>query len=242
MRGLGAKNLPEEILSEAMGKGEAEDYMSNFDDGKTGDKAKTKPAVSKLAPGDLSIDEDAAFALMHMISLEEHLLMTCERTGDDFYPGMLLAVREKRKRLLESMFGGKVPEGETWCIAKHLLGCSMRLMETGVKKLSSGNRNGAKADFRAAVDMWGMFFVITGKVDRNGAQQVERTVPPAFPFLKKKEEAETGGVSRKTMEKETAEENPGRRDEPDIFESPHEKPFLSGLREKVLELVSCCIE
>src|SRR3989338_2054269 len=83
---------------------------------------------------DLSRDEDLSIALMNLISLEEHLFFTAMKTDNQAYLDMLLEVRGVRTQMQAQMV--KDPEGEEWCISKHLLAASMRLYEVGTKELS----------------------------------------------------------------------------------------------------------
>src|SRR3989338_6484486 len=78
---------------------------------------------------DLSTDEDLSIAVMNLISLEEHFFFSGAKTKKDEYYDMLKEVREMRKILLARMIDKT--EGESWCISKHLLGTTMRLMEVG---------------------------------------------------------------------------------------------------------------
>ncbi|MBI2008246.1 hypothetical protein HYS82_01170 [Candidatus Amesbacteria bacterium] len=81
---------------------------------------------------DLSLEEDLSIAIMNLISLEEHLFLTAEKTGKKTeYLKMMDQVREMRKVLLAKMINRH--EGETWCITKHLLAATMRLIEVGTK-------------------------------------------------------------------------------------------------------------
>ena len=73
---------------------------------------------------DLSSDEDLSIAVMNLISIEEHLFFTAEKTNKDAYLRILSEVREMRKELLKKII--KDYEGEVWCISKHLLSASMR--------------------------------------------------------------------------------------------------------------------
>src|SRR6266567_1119815 len=80
---------------------------------------------------DLSMEEDLSIAVMNLVSLEEHFYFTGEKTGKPEYFDLLIQVREIRKRLLAKMIDQH--EGETWCISKHLLAATMRLIEVGTK-------------------------------------------------------------------------------------------------------------
>ena len=76
---------------------------------------------------DLSTEEDLSLAVMNLISLEEHFFFTAEKTGRPEYFDWLNEVRSIRKSLLGRMLDKH--EGETWCVSKHLLAATMRLME-----------------------------------------------------------------------------------------------------------------
>ncbi|MBS3136323.1 hypothetical protein J4401_05160, partial [Candidatus Woesearchaeota archaeon] len=73
---------------------------------------------------DLSRDEDLSIAIMNMVSLEEHFYFTAMKTGNDNYLDMLKSIRQLRIKMLKKMVTN--PEGEEWCISKHLLASSMR--------------------------------------------------------------------------------------------------------------------
>src|SRR3990167_5357170 len=97
---------------------------------------------------DLSKDEDLSIAIMNLISLEEHFYFTAMKTENQKYLEMLHSVRQLRISLLKKI--ATDPKGEEWCISKHLLAASMRLMEVGTKELSKGNQKEANALFASA--------------------------------------------------------------------------------------------
>lgn len=111
---------------------------------------------------DLSRDEDLSIALMNLISLEEHFYFTAMKTSDQKYLEMLDSVRNLRKNLLKKIVVD--PKGEEWCISKHLLAASMRLMEVGTKELSKKNMKEANSFFTSAFDLYSLFFAINLKV------------------------------------------------------------------------------
>ena len=80
---------------------------------------------------DLSMEEDLSIAVMNLISLEEHFFFTASKTGKAEYFDLMGEVREVRKAMLAKMIDKH--EGETWCITKHLLAATMRLIEVGTK-------------------------------------------------------------------------------------------------------------
>src|SRR3989338_745227 len=102
--------------------------------------------VNQLKAGgtvDLSLEEDLSIAVMNLIGLEEHFFFTAEKTGKNEYFDLLNQVREMRKELMGKMIDQH--EGETWCVAKHLLAASMRLIEVGTKLLGDGKQDEAQA-------------------------------------------------------------------------------------------------
>lgn len=111
---------------------------------------------------DLSVEEDLAVAIMNLISLEEHFFFTAEKTGKDEYFNLLETIREMRKQLLGLMI--KQTEGEVWCISKHLLAASMRLMEVGTKMHSKKQLDSAKDMFKKSYELFSLFFAIRLKL------------------------------------------------------------------------------
>ncbi len=107
---------------------------------------------------DLSSDEDLSLAVMNLISLEEHFFMTGEKTGKPEYFDVLNEVRAMRKELLEKLLPKDRHEGETWCISKHLLATTMRLMEVGTKAQGDGRKEEAKKLFDQAYKMYSIFW------------------------------------------------------------------------------------
>ena len=49
-------------------------------------------------------------------------------------------------------------EGEVWCISKHLLAASMRLMEVGTKELKKGNKEKAWDLFEKSYNLYSLFW------------------------------------------------------------------------------------
>ena len=111
---------------------------------------------------DLSADEDLSIALMNLISLEEHLFFTAIKTDNQKYIEMLNSVRNIRKKLLAKIV--TKPEGEEWCISKHLLAASMRLIEVGTKELGKKNQKDANYLFTTAFNLYSLFFAINLKI------------------------------------------------------------------------------
>jgi hypothetical protein len=105
---------------------------------------------------DLSADEDLSIAIMNLISIEEHFFFTAKKTNDDKYFDLLKEVREMRKSLLKRLI--KEYEGEVWCISKHLLASSMRIMEVGTKLLGQGKDKEAKDLFEKSYNLYSLFW------------------------------------------------------------------------------------
>jgi hypothetical protein len=107
---------------------------------------------------DLSSDEDLSIAVMNLISIEEHLFFTGNKTGKTKYFNLLNETREMRKELLKLIV--KDPEGEVWCTSKHLLAASMRLFEVGTKAQTKGELEKAHDFFKKSYDLYNLFWGI----------------------------------------------------------------------------------
>ncbi|MEK7509016.1 MAG: hypothetical protein AAB568_04150 [Patescibacteria group bacterium] len=125
---------------------------------------------------DLSSDEDLSIAVMNLVSLEEHFFFTGAKTKKPAYYDLLAQVREIRKGLLKKII--KDAEGEVWCISKHLLAASMRLMEVGTKYYSQDNKKEAEELFAKAYDLYSLFWglnlklIDVGEVKKIGDNQL----------------------------------------------------------------------
>ncbi len=111
---------------------------------------------------DLSRDEDLSIAIMNLISLEEHFYFTAMKTDNKKYLEMLDSVRKLRIEMLKKIVTN--PQGEEWCISKHLLASSMRLIEVGTKELSKNNKQESEIFFKSAFDLYSLFFAINLKI------------------------------------------------------------------------------
>jgi len=121
-----------------------------------------KVQASKKEELDLSSDEDLSIAIMNLISIEEHFFFTGAKTGKPEYFDLLDTAREMRKELLKRII--KEYEGEVWCISKHLLSASMRLMEVGTKAQTKGNKQEAEDLFKKAYELYSLFWGINLKL------------------------------------------------------------------------------
>lgn len=119
-------------------------------------------SVTKKNKVDLSSHEDLSIAIMNLISIEEHLFFTSQKTQKPQYLTLLNEVRAMRADLLKRIV--KDYEGEVWCISKHLLAASMRLMEVGTKEEKKGNRKEAWYMFEKAFRLYSIFWAVNLKV------------------------------------------------------------------------------
>lgn len=110
----------------------------------------------KVNPKDLSSDQDLTIAIMNLISIEEHLVFSGAKTSKTSFYDLIEQIRETRKQLMQKVIPAY--EGEVWCISKHLLASSMRLMEVGTKQQSLGNKEQAYNLFNQAYDLYCLFW------------------------------------------------------------------------------------
>lgn len=119
-------------------------------------------SMKKQDKMDLSSDQDLSIAIMNLVSIEEHFFFTGAKTGKAEYFDLLQEVRKMRGDLLRKII--KEYEGEVWCISKHLLAASMRLMEVGTKQQGMGNKKEAQELFQKAYDLYSLFWGVNMKV------------------------------------------------------------------------------
>lgn len=148
-------------------------------------------AMKQRGQIDLSLEEDLSIAVMNLVSLEEHFFFTAQKTGKDDYFDLLNETREIRKALLGRMVDRH--EGETWCITKHLLAATMRLIEVGTKLLGEEKKNEAREIFDHAYRLYGIFWglrlklISLANVKKVGEKQldVHDTNPTSAPWSMK---------------------------------------------------------
>ncbi|MCX6810790.1 MAG: hypothetical protein NTY30_03650 [Candidatus Berkelbacteria bacterium] len=139
---------------------------------------------------DLSADEDLSIAIMNLVSIEEHFFFTAEKTEDKKYYDLLAGVREIRKSLLKKLVDDKA-EGEVWCISKHLLASSMRVMEVGTKELGRGHKKEAYELFEKAYELYSLFWGVNLKaIPTKGIKNIS---PKA---LDKSDKTKSGALSK----------------------------------------------
>ena len=138
------------------------------------DKVKKVTTQKEL---DLSSGEDLSIGIMNLISIEEHLFYTSQKTGDKKYLDLINEIRNMRTELMKEII--KDYEGEVWCTSKHLLAASMRVMEVGTKELKKGNKEKAWGLFDKSYKLyclfWGLNLGVVGTKDvkHNGEQDIK---------------------------------------------------------------------
>lgn len=115
---------------------------------------------------DLSSDQDLSIAVMNLVSIEEHFFFSGAKTGNNDYYNMIKEVREMRKGLMEKLI--KEKDGENWCISKHLLAASMRLMEVGTKAMGRDKKEEAYELFDKAYELYSLFWGLNMKLINKG--------------------------------------------------------------------------
>lgn len=119
-------------------------------------------SLKEKAGVDLSTTEDLSLAVMNLISLEEHFFFTGVKLNKDEYFETSNEIRNLRKELLKELMPNH--EGETWCISKHLLSSTMRLIEVGNKLSSDEKKDEAKIMFERAYKVYSIFWALKLKL------------------------------------------------------------------------------
>ena len=133
-----------------------------------------KVEESKKGKLDLSSDEDLSVAIMNLVSIEEHFFFSGAKTGNEKYFDLLNQTRQIRKELLAKLVKDTEPGSEVWCISKHLLAASMRLIEVGTKYYQEGKKEEAKDLFSKAYDLWSLFWGLNLKlIDIGEVKKIE---------------------------------------------------------------------
>jgi len=140
---------------------------------------------------DLSSDQDLSIAIMNLISIEEHFFFTGAKTGKSHYYDLLQEARKMRGELLKKIV--KDYEGEVWCISKHLLAASMRLIEVGTKQHKLGRKDEAKDLFTKAFELYSLFWAVNMKIV--DTSQIKKIDDQAFNKHDKKPTGFMGKIS-----------------------------------------------
>lgn len=145
---------------------------------------------------DLSSDQDLSIAIMNLVSIEEHFFFTGAKTGNPKYYDLLSEVREIRKSLLKKII--KEYEGEVWCISKHLLAASYRLMEVGTKAQGNNKKEEAQEMFQKSYDLYSLFWGLNMKLIDIG--EVKKIDDDAINTKKKGLTGRLGALVKKVID------------------------------------------
>lgn len=183
----------------------------------------------KVNPLDLSSDQDLSIALMNLVSLEEHFFFSGAKTHKTGFYDMINTVREMRKELMKRIVKpSSAEDGEVWCISKHLLAASMRLMEVGTKALGAGNAKDAYDLFNKAYDLYSLFWGINmNLIDLTGVKQA---VPEFYD----------GAMAQCPLK--TAAPDNGKKAKQAPAATAESKSAVRKLGDWVKNAVNCCIE
>ena len=178
----------------------------------------------KVNPLDLSSDQDLTIALMNLISLEEHFFFSGAKTKNTSFYELMDTMRDMRKDLMARVVKKNSEGAEVWCISKHLLATSMRLMEVGTKANSAGKKEDAYDMFQKAYDLYSIFWGLN--MDLIDASGVKKLLPNY--------DVKTTDYSKKETEIKTekSEKKSGKSEE----------SLISRLGNWVKDTVNCCIE
>ncbi|MDR2412592.1 MAG: hypothetical protein LBD50_00070 [Rickettsiales bacterium] len=177
-------------------------------------------SAKKANPLDLSSDQDLSIALMNLISLEEHFFFSGGKTGKTGFYDLIDTVREMRKELMGRIVKKSTAEtGEVWCISKHLLAASMRLMEVGTKALGADKKKDAYDLFDKAYDLYSLFWGIN--MELIDLSDVKKIAPEVYEK----------SVSAKDLNAEKS-----------ARPETESKSVTKRLGEWVRKAVNCCIE
>ena len=185
-------------------------------------------AGKKVNPKDLSSDQDLSIAIMNLISIEEHLVFSGAKTGKTSYYDLIKDIRETRKNLLQKIIPSY--EGEVWCMSKHLLATSMRLMEVGTKQQTLGHDEEAYKMFNTAYDMYCLFWGLNmGMMETKDLKWIEPDLEEVKKITAKAEEF-------------SKEENsaPAEKAAEPVENEP--SSALAKMKKFVRKAVDCCIE
>ena len=186
-------------------------------------------AAKKMNPKDLSSDQDLSIAIMNLISIEEHLVFSGAKTGKTSYYDLIKQIRETRKNLLQKIIPSY--EGEVWCISKHLLASSMRLMEVGTKQQSLGRDEEAYKLFNSAYDLYCLFWGLNmGMMETKDLKWIEPDI----------EEVKKISVQANEALKDVVIE-PVKETEQSDAENEDNSTFAK-MKRMVRKAVNCCIE
>ncbi len=181
-------------------------------------------SAKKINPKDLSSDQDLSIGIMNLISIEEHLMFSGAKTQKTHFYDLIETIREMRKNLMQKVIPAY--EGEVWCISKHLLASSMRLMEVGTKQLSLKNTKEAYELFNQSYELYCIFWGLNMHlIDTKDIKWIEDSKEDIKKIVDKVQEINKESPSSKI------EEN-----------SDESNSTMAKLKNFVKKAVDCCIE
>ena len=194
-------------------------------------------AQKKKNPKDLSSDQDLTIGIMNLISIEEHLIFSGAKTGKTSFYDMVYEIREMRKNLMLKVIPSY--EGEVWCISKHLLSASMRLLEVGTKQLGMGRKEEAYKLFDQSYDLYCMFWGLNmNLIDTKDVKWINNDEEKVKEITARLEEAEkTDLVSDIKTEEKSEPVLIGKEETTEAGSS-----FFGKMKSVIRKAVDCCIE
>lgn len=188
-------------------------------------------ASKKVNQKDLSADQDLSIGVMNLISIEEHLMFSGAKTQKTHFYDLINEIRDIRKNLMQKLIPAY--EGEVWCISKHLLASSMRLMEVGTKQLSSGNKDEAYNLFNQSYELYCIFWGLNmNLISTKDIKWVEKSKEDIKNIAEKIENLE--------IDKEDEEDDDNGNSGGENTEK--KESTISKLKNFVKKAVNCCIE
>lgn len=184
--------------------------------------------AKKTNPKDLSSDQDLTICIMNLISIEEHLMFSGAKTEKTSYYDLIENIRELRKNLMLKI----IPqyEGEVWCISKHLLSSSMRLMEVGTKQLGSGNKEEAYKLFDQSYELYCLFWGLN--MNMINIEDIKWTKDDIDVLQDVSERIYNDSDTTNSLMSANVEK----------IDIKSDKSIFSKLKYKIKNLVNCCIE
>lgn len=194
-------------------------------------------AQKKKNPKDLSSDQDLTIGIMNLISIEEHLIFSGAKTGKTSFYDMVYEIREMRKNLMLKVIPSY--EGEVWCISKHLLSASMRLLEVGTKQLGMGRKEEAYKLFDQSYDLYCMFWGLNmNLIDTKDVKWINNDEEKVKEITAQLEEAKkTDLVSDIKTEEKSEPVLVGKEETTEAGSS-----FFGKMKSVIRKAVDCCIE
>jgi hypothetical protein len=193
-------------------------------------------AQKKKNPKDLSSDQDLTIGIMNLISIEEHLIFSGAKTGKTSFYDMVYEIREMRKNLMLKVIPSY--EGEVWCISKHLLSASMRLLEVGTKQLGMGRKEEAYKLFDQSYDLYCMFWGLNmNLIDTKDVKWINNDEEKVKEITAQLDEAKTEITAEVMPEPAKETVLVGKEETAETGGS-----FFGKMKSVIRKAVDCCIE